>query len=32
MSGLSRFLYLGVVNMCAYTHPAGYYLEALGAN
>ena len=32
MSGLSRFLYLGVVNMCAYTHPAGYYIEALGAN
>ena len=29
---LFDFLYLGVVNMCAYTHPAGYNLEALGAN
>ena len=29
---LPDFLYLEVVNMSAYIHPAGYYLEALGAN
>ena len=29
---LPDFLYLEVVNMSAYIHPAGYYLEAPGAN